>query len=248
MAEGNTRIKFHDDGDAKWYVSDVPFPLMNGVTCAKLDVGSEDSRIDEILAEFEAARMPMLWWTGPASRPVDIGSRLVERGLIQAAAPPGMAADLMRLQSGEASPPGVTIERVDRDEMLGGYGQVLQQAFGLPDFVMEVLYDILKNRGYGEGGDIQNYLAYLQGRPVATCTVAYGAGVAGIYNVATVDDARGHGIGRAVTLRPLLDARDRNYRVGVLEASEMAYNVYKRLGFEDYGHVEQYLYMPAEGH
>jgi ribosomal protein S18 acetylase RimI-like enzyme len=131
--------------------------------------------------------------------------------------------------------------------MLDGYGQVLQQVFGAPDFVKEIYYEIFKSRGYDEDGDVQNYLAYLEGTPVGACTIVYGAGVAGVYSVATVEEARGRGIGRAVTLGPLLDARQRGYRVGVLEASDMGYNLYKQLGFEEYCLVEQYLYMPGGG-
>ena len=244
---GSTRVKLRHDSDVTWYVSDVPFPLLNGVMHAKLEPGSEDRRIGEILAEFEVAGMPMLWWTGPASRPEDIGSRLAGRGLMKVGAPPGMAMVLGKLDAGEAPPPGVTIKRLDGDHMLDGYGQVLQQAFGAPDFVKEIYYDIFKSSGYDEAGDVQNYVAYLEGTPVGTCTVVYGAGVAGIYNVATVEEARGRGIGRAVTLGPLLDARRRGYRVGVLEASDMAYNLYRQNGFEEYCLIEQYLYMPGAG-
>jgi ribosomal protein S18 acetylase RimI-like enzyme len=249
LAGGSARITFHDEGDVKWFVSGVPFPLLNGATSAKLDPESANRRIDEILGEFKAAQMPMLWWAGPATRPQDIGSRLAARGLMKAGAPPGMAMDLMELDGDEAPPSGVTIKRLDSDDMLEGYKHVLLQAFGagVPDFVVELYFDIFKNIGYDEGGDVQNYLAYLEGTPVGACTVAYGAGVAGIYNVATVEEARGRGIGRAVTLRPLLDARERGYRVGVLESSELGYNVYKRLGFKDYGPIEQYLFMPTGG-
>lgn len=252
LARGSNRITFHDDADVKWFVSGVPFPLLNGASSAKLDPESADRRIDEILGEFQAAQVPMLWWTGPATRPQDIGSRLIARGLTKAGDPPGMAMDLMELDADEVPPEGVTIKRLNSDDMLEEYKHVLLQGFGagiavFVDFIVDVYYDIYKKTGYGEGGDVQNYLAYLEGAPVGACTVVYGAGVAGIYNVATVEEARGRGIGRAVTLRPLLDARERGYRVGVLESSELGYNVYKRLGFKDYGPIEQYLFMPTGG-
>jgi predicted acetyltransferase len=58
-----------------------------------------------------------------------------------------------------------------------------------------------------------------------------GAGVAGVYAVATVPEARGRGFGAAVTLRPLLDVKDAGVDHAVLFSSEMGVNVYRQIGF-----------------
>jgi ribosomal protein S18 acetylase RimI-like enzyme len=58
-----------------------------------------------------------------------------------------------------------------------------------------------------------------------------GAGVASVYAVATLPAARGQGIGGAITLMPLLEAREMGYRYGVLFSSEMGVSVYERIGF-----------------
>src|SRR6185503_10854255 len=92
---------------------------------------------------------------------------------------------------------------------------------------------------------IRNYLGYLNGGPVATSTVFYGGGVAGIYCVATLPEARGKGIGAAITLKPLLDAREMGYRVGVLQSSEMGFNIYQRLGFRHLCQIENF-YMSVQ--
>ncbi len=79
--------------------------------------------------------------------------------------------------------------------------------------------------------------------PVATATMLYASGVAGLYFIFTIDNARRKGIGAAMTLAPLLDAKEAGYRVGVLGASMMGEPVYRRLGFKEYCRIGLYEWM-----
>lgn len=76
------------------------------------------------------------------------------------------------------------------------------------------------------------YVGYLDGKPVATNMLFNGGGVASVYAVATLPSAQGQGIGAAITLKPLLEARDRDgYKYAVLFSTEMGVKVYERIGF-----------------
>jgi hypothetical protein len=70
------------------------------------------------------------------------------------------------------------------------------------------------------------------------------AGVAGIYAVATIERARRRGMGTAVTLPPLLDARARGYVAGVLRFSEMGYGIYAGMGFTQQFRYHSSLFQP----
>jgi GNAT superfamily N-acetyltransferase len=75
---------------------------------------------------------------------------------------------------------------------------------------------------------------------VATASIYLGAGVAGAYFVMTVPEARRRGIGGAITLAALQDARDTGVRYGVLGSSPAGRAVYARLGFREYCRIELY--------
>ena len=64
--------------------------------------------------------------------------------------------------------------------------------------------------------------------------------MAGIYDVATLPETRGRGLGSALTLAPLLDARQAGYRIGVLQSSEMGFGVYKKMGFRHLCQIENF--------
>jgi GNAT superfamily N-acetyltransferase len=89
------------------------------------------------------------------------------------------------------------------------------------------------------------YLGFLADRPVATAALVPAAGLAGVYAVSTLPEARGRGIGAAMTAFPLLEARARGYRVGVLQATAMGLPVYRRLGFRALCDYRCYAQPPA---
>ena len=84
-----------------------------------------------------------------------------------------------------------------------------------------------------ENAPWQMYLGYLDRKPVASSILFLGAGVAGVYGVGTIPEARNQGIGAAMTMKPLRGAREQGYHFAVLFSSRMGYPVYKRLGFRE---------------
>ena len=78
----------------------------------------------------------------------------------------------------------------------------------MPSFVSEAFADLYTSLGPGTDAlAIRYYLGLSHGEPVAASMLALGAGVAGIYNVATIPEAQRKGFGSAITLTVLREAR-----------------------------------------
>ncbi len=145
-----------------------------------------------------------------------------------------MAADLWALDEGIPLPTGLTIERVGDAGVLREYVRVAGAGFEMPEFATEPLFEACSVLGLAEENPFGHYVGWLGGEVLATASLSPAAGVAGIFNVVTLPKARRRGIGTALTLAALREARERGYRIGILQSSAEALGVYRRLGFEQY--------------
>jgi ribosomal protein S18 acetylase RimI-like enzyme len=157
-----------------------------------------------------------------------------------------MAVDLLMLDDEAGSPLGLTIEQVGDLEGLRRWSEIFTAAFGQPEDTAEATFAVETELGVGKHPWRRLYVGLWEGEPVATSLLFLGAGVAGIYGVGTVSDARRRGIGRAMTVTPLLEARAMGYRIGVLHASPMGLGTYRRLGFREYCRLCRYVWSDEQ--
>ena len=218
-------------------------PMFNGVVGTSLAPDRADRVIQQTLDYFATRRRPMaFWWVDPSSQPADLGARLLAHGLIEFEVDaPAMAVDLHALPEATPAPPGFTIEVVRDAERAQEWGDTFNAIYGTPQFAGQAWVDAAARFGY-DGGPFRLYLGRLHGRPVATNMLAHGAGAASVLGVGTLAEARGQGIGAAITLQPYLDARAIGYQTGVLFATEQGILVYRRLGFREVGAISRYLW------
>jgi ribosomal protein S18 acetylase RimI-like enzyme len=217
---------------------------VNCVLRAQLEQADVDSTIQETLANFRDLAA-MSWWTDPGTLPTDLGRHLLAHSLTYTRGAPGMAVDLQALHEDVPTPSALTISRVDDEEALRKWAYASIIGFGHPESDADIWFDVFA--GLGWDLPLRNYVGLLDGEPVATAELFLAAGVAGIYVVATVPGARRQGIGTALTLAALRDARTMGYRIGILHASPMGLGVYRRLGFREYCRMSHYAWASETG-
>jgi ribosomal protein S18 acetylase RimI-like enzyme len=232
-----------DDPDLCWYITPkVPHPLFNHVYFTSLPQEEDvDAMIEELTQHFASRQLPLMWSVGPFSRPSALGSHLESHGLRCVEESPGMALDLKVLNEDIPFPSELTIERVSNAEVLSEFVEVMRVGFEMPEFTVEGLFEMFSAVGLTEESPWRNYVGRLDGEVVTTASLAVVAGVAGIYNVATLPKARRRGFGAAMTLAGLGEARELGYRIGILQSSAEGLSVYRRLGFKQYS--TYYIYV-----
>lgn len=235
------RAEVHDEVGILWSITDIPFPLFNSIMRARLAPERIDAAIQSVITQGKSRNIPLLWWTGPMTQPADLGSHLERHGFVSEGQMPGMAVDLANLNENLPMPVGLSVQPVSDDATLKQWSRVTAAGFGMPDFAANAFYDFMC---HVDPNAILAYLGWWNDQPVATSLVVLAAGVAGIYNVATIPEARRQGIGAVMTGVPLRDARGRKYKVGILHASEMGVSVYRSLGFQEHCKIGQYVWSP----
>jgi ribosomal protein S18 acetylase RimI-like enzyme len=217
----------------------LAFRSVNGAVGLRFDPATIEERIADVTAWFAGRAGPWRWLVGPTSAPPDLDRHLRLAGFDLVSDNAGMALDLGRATDVEPAPPGVEIRPLEDLEGLDAWGEINRRALELDPLRARAWRDA-QDRAIGSPGPMRIWIANLHGEPVAAAALFEGAGVAGVYNVATVPEARGRGIGRAVTATVLAEAIARGHRLAVLGSSDLGYPVYHRLGFREVSRLRSY--------
>jgi GNAT superfamily N-acetyltransferase len=231
-----------DSGGVRWTIGGSPLDYHNAVVEADLSPETADATIAESLQLMKDHGVPGSWHVGPAMQPADLGSRLLAAGFTHGGSEPGMAVELTHLSS-PALVQDLQITRVMDDEHLAVWEGTLGRGFGEGEKEARWVAEVYRREGYGDPW--RHYVGWLDGEPVATTTIFLAAGVAGVYFVMTVPEARRRGIGAAITHAALVEARDSGFEYGVLGSSPAGRSVYAGLGFREYCTIDLYEWSPT---
>lgn len=191
-----------------------------------------DGQVDDIVTGYEQRGVPMMWVVHPTAQPADLPTKLKARGLEDAETVLGMARALDDLPPNDTLADGVTIDEVtmsDCDDFI----DLVSWRYDLEPMDAPALHSVMAAARFGEPGTAsRGLIARREGQSLSKIVVHFGAGVAGIYGVATRSEARGLGLARHLTVRALEIARDGGADLCVLHSTPMAVSLYSGVGFE----------------
>ncbi|MBM3678928.1 MAG: GNAT family N-acetyltransferase [Actinobacteria bacterium] len=211
-------------------------PMFKGVWAARAGADGLDVLAEEAERWLLARGAPFgFWWQVPGDASSDLAPVLAARGWapFDLDAPCQVAGlDELDWSALDRVPDGLAIERALNEDAVRSFGPTFSGANGVPDWAGLAWVDATLAIGI-ESAPWQVYVARLDGRPVGTTLLFSAAGIASVFGVATLPQERGQGIGAAITLGALRDARDAGERHAGLFATDLGAPVYRRIGFRD---------------
>lgn len=233
------KAELRDGPHLSWLLTGIPDTFNNVVFETQLPPERASDLIEQALDHFRTKNLARVaWWTEEGPQGAALKEQLVAHGLTFSEGATGMAVDLRALSKDLPRPAGLSITSVENRKTLEDWARVVNIGFGLPEWSERIWVDLFDDLTFAL--PLRSYLAILDGQPVGTSQLFVGAGVAGIYNVTCLPEARGRGVGAAITLEPLLAAREMGQHMAILQASHMGYGVYRRIGFQEYGRLNEY--------
>jgi GNAT superfamily N-acetyltransferase len=255
IVDPEIKVETHFDPDVTWAVAPTADTYRNVVLSARFTADDADRRIADIVETYLAAGTGCIWWVSPSDTPADLRARLTAAGLALEGTAPAMAADLSEMPLDEPPPDGLEIVPVTDAATLDEFLAIIEADWvawtgGEPTPVQQRTLAAWRAQIPPKLADEPVPLRWIgraDGNVVATSRIAIGSGVAGLYAISTATAYRGRGFGRAMTIAALRAARSIGYRIAVLQASDLGYNVYRRLGFRELFQYDVYVHPGPRG-
>lgn len=225
--------ELHDEPDTLWFTTGIPLQVPNGVVRFQAAPHEANERVNALLAEYAQRHAPSCWLLNPSTTPSDLAERLQARDFFCEFAP-GMASDLHTVDFAVPPPAGLNVQLVADESAMADWLRALTVGSSFPPEIERVLVDLLEHLGFQLSSTVRFFLGSLNGQPVSTSMLFLGGGIAGIYCVATVPDARQRGFGAALTRAAMREGLASGYHIAGLQSSQMGLHVYQRLGFREY--------------
>lgn len=239
--------KVHLIGGSEAVISGRPVNFMNAVSGSQFKGKNLAQQVENAVAILSAHRIPFRWWITPSTSPANLGSLLESAGLkLQFEDVPGMAIDLQISPLDQPQlPECLTISRVANRQDLEVWATVLDEGYQHKQIEWQYWRDAFEHFGFSPKSPWQHFIAFHENNAAAVGSVFYRDNIAGLYLVVTRESFRRRGIADWLTRHLLWSAGKAGAGMVVLQASEMGFGLYQKLGFKWYCNLQRYDYDPG---
>jgi GNAT superfamily N-acetyltransferase len=201
--------------------------------------------IADIKEIYKKLNLHFWWWIYPSGQSPKTRTMLQDAGLRFIEKVPCMAADLNDSASEKQIPNNITISPVkDKNDLLM-WADISFHGFQMPERVREQYGAFVSSFDLGGQAPQKLFLAYWDGKPVATSLLFTHKNTVGIYYVSTLPAYRNKGLGLSVTIAAMQAAKKSGFKNVILQATLLGAKVYKRAGFKEYCQADVYRFKTS---
>ena len=140
---------------------------------------------------------------------------------------PGMALHPIATDGVPAPGSGHVFRQVTDERGVEDHIQTAAAGFEMPESILRSII----TPAMAVRPDVAVYVGYTDGEAVTTGLGVRTGRTIGVYNISTTPAARRRGYGAAITIRIAVDAAAVGCDVAILQATDMGYPIYERLGY-----------------
>ncbi|MFZ5820944.1 MAG: GNAT family N-acetyltransferase [Chloroflexota bacterium] len=217
--------------------------LLNLAHDARFPAGTPSEAVDEeieaVKSFFAGRGVPFMWWLSPMATPADMSERLLRHGMVLLEYRlPTLVAPLPTCKGGPAYNPEIEVWQANSVADLRAASAIRHAAFNFPkDSALSYFEDMAEDWLRGEPARLFVARVGREGPPTGIGALVMGAGLPGVYAMATLPACEGKGLGKAILTHILAAASAAGHERIVLTAGARAYSLYRKFGFE---HIYEY--------
>jgi len=189
--------------------------------------------IADIKEIYKKINLRFWWWIYPCGQSPETERILHDAGLRLIEKAPCMAADLNDSVSDEKIPDNVIISPVRNKNDLLIWEDISFHGFEMPQRARAQYGVFISSFDLGAQSPQKLFLAYFDGKPVATSLLFTHKDSAGIYYVSTLPTLRNKGFGLKITQAAMQAAKESGFKNVILQATPLGAKVYIRAGFKE---------------
>jgi N-acetylglutamate synthase-like GNAT family acetyltransferase len=218
----------------------VPVSDINWVFNEKPLNSDSAKDIVDIKKYYKKLSLRFWWWVYPCGQSPENNKTLQDANLELFKKVPCMAATLNDSLLDDSLADEIRVLQVKSKKDLLIWRDVSFEGFEMPDRARKPYGIFVSSFDLDEHSPQKLFIAYYDGKPVATSLLFIHKNTAGIYYVSTLPAYRNKGCGLRITQAAMQSAKKSGFKDVILQATPMGERLYKKIGFKEHCQAEIY--------